>query len=214
MDIVLFKNLTKHDMETTIHECRFFFWYFELLIKSKSLHKVCNPPIEIRKSESPDFFIIDADNQTVGIEVCYGTISNHMKSGKILKGDEFASLTEDYYNSTEIPSKILRCKKGSRISGYGTNGFFAEEQTSDAIISKIQEKTSLLKTRYQKMNRNILLIHDCTPNSEFRRKHVELLNEKYKIWAEKEAGGIQFDEIIVFDDVRSNYYMKLRGVSL
>ena len=168
---------------TTVHEIVSFYLF---LINSFKIQKLTFP-IEIIKSESPDFRLSRINEDPyLGLEHTIATVEKYKMDESELENYPEGSLIElPYYTINNSPSKksnIAIKKPGEPLTSPGHGDYGIEKQWTEIILHTLKKKTQLLNTKkFEKYERNELLIEDDSPASIFCKLEngIKILKKTY-----------------------------------
>ncbi len=163
-----------------------FFSLYLFLIAAFKIQKLTFP-VEILKSESPDFRLSKINEEPYwGLEHTRATVEKYkMDESEFAEYPEGSHMELPYYTSKDSPSKKSRIalkKPSERLtsSGYGDNGI--EKQWTEILLDSLKRKRQQLnKETFEKYRRNELLIENDGPAPVFCRfdNAIKILKETY-----------------------------------
>jgi len=209
-----YKSKSNNDFNDFIDENLIFYTFLSFLKTRKKLRKYFSTPIEIQKSESPDF-IIKNKTESTGIEVCSGSPQNMHYVSAICKEFPKNSIIEldpilfNKKNLTRDEVKNFIKVPNEKLSGYGWSGYSIEHSWSRNICNIIEQKTEKLNNCFTIHNKNILLI-----NGDFliiREKDIanDYLSKEIEKSNLKDNYDIVFDVIYIISKVRNALLHKI-----
>ncbi|MCK4653841.1 MAG: hypothetical protein KAU01_05310 [Candidatus Cloacimonetes bacterium] len=182
----------------TLHE-----WYdlSKLLIQFHNNFKI-QYPLDITKSESPDF-IINYKEDRIGIEHTTGQTQKHAYATHKLQISESDSIMEIVPELAEQgrPKKnefdYLIKNKNEELDQPPAYGNALEKQWANVMFNCIKNKTKKLNHNYNIQNQNILLISENTLPTAKKAIKLNYLKNQYKEFLNQKQFRFYFGDIYI-----------------
>lgn len=197
-----------------IDESLMLYTFLSFLKSYKKLNSYITEPLEIVKSESPDF-ILKSEIITIGVEICTGVPQNLKYASALSKDYPEGSLIEldqNILNKENLKKNEVKefiKTPDEKLNGPPWYGGSIEHSWAKNVCKMIEKKIEKLNDCYSLFNMNILLI-----NSDFLLNRDYEISEKFLLAEVKKKNfkgkfKITYDEIYTISKVKNAVLFQL-----